>query len=203
MCLQGPVSHAPRAHNLPVTRLNVHWVFYSVNHNKHVSHYSSVLNLTGSLPLQGPLVVNFFIFSKRTDLSLFILLKCLFSRNWPSCMIVTSWVLILMNADRMECPHSGLACVSGVSLVCWLACQWCVSVVCWLACVSGVCWLACVSGVCQWCVCWLVSCMLDGLCQWCTGWLVSGVCQWCVGWLVSEVCWQLTVSLLELLGRQK
>ena len=106
-----------------------------------------------------------------------------------------------MNADRMECPHSGLACVSGVSLVCWLACQWCVSVVCWLAYVSGV--LAglsvvCVSGVlaglcqwcvlaglCQWCVCWLVSCMLDGLCQWCTGWLVSGVCQWCV----SVVCW--------------
>ena len=185
MCLQGLVSHAPRAHNLPVTRLNVHWVFYSVNHNKRVSHHSSVLKLTGSLPLQGPLVVNFFIFSRRTDLSLFILSKCLFSRNWPSCMIVTSWVLILMNADRMECPHSGLACVSGVSLVCWLACQWCVSVVCWLACVSGVCWLACVSGVFAGLsvVCWMacVSGVLAGLSVVCVSGVLAGLCQRCVG----------------------
>ena len=73
-----------------------------------------------------------------------------------------------MNADRMECPHSGLACVSGVSLVCWLACQWCVSVVC-----AG----------------WLVSVVCLLACQLYVGWLVSVVywlaCQWCV----SVVCW--------------
>ena len=85
-----------------------------------------------------------------------------------------------MNADRMESPHSGLACVSGVlaglcqwcagwlvSVVCLLACQWCAG---WL--VSVVCWLACVSGV------------LTGLSVVCVNGVLAGLCQLCV----SVVC---------------